>query len=151
LVGSGLPASSIIITISSFSDVPAIFYSYSFEPNANWSRLLPPHDEIRRYLDGVVEKYNLRPRMTFGTECESAEWDSGRQVWTVHLRDLESGRQYIHECRLLFSAVGVLVTPKEPNIPGKETFQGPMFHTARWRDDVELRDKSVVVVGNGCE
>ncbi|KAF8518321.1 hypothetical protein JB92DRAFT_3088036 [Gautieria morchelliformis] len=124
-------------------DIPAIFYSYSFEPNASWSRLLPPRDEIWRYLDGVVEKYNLRPRMTFRTESAAK---SGRFIF----RDLESGRQYIHECRLLFSAVGVLATPKEPNIPGKETFKGPMFHTARWRDDVELRNKSVVVVGNGC-
>lgn len=111
---------------------------------------MPPRDEIRRYLDGVVEKYNLRPRMTFSTECESAEWDSGRQVWTVHLRDLNNRKQYVHECRLLFSAVGVLVEPKDPNITGKETFEGPILHTARWRDDVELRDKSVVVVGNGC-
>ena len=68
----------------------------------------------------------------------------------MHLRDRESGETYRHECRLLFSAVGVLVEPKEPDIPGTETFQGPLFHTARWREDVDLRDKEVVVIGNGC-
>lgn len=112
--------------------------------------MLPPRDEICRYIDGVVTKYNLRPRMTWLTECESAEWDETRQVWTVHLRDLDSGKRYTHECRLLFSAVGILVEPKEPTIPGKETFEGPIFHTARWRTDVDLHDKSVILIGNGC-
>jgi hypothetical protein len=68
----------------------------------------------------------------------------------VHLRDLRTKTHFVHECRLLFSAVGVLVEPKEPNIPGRETFKGEIFHTARWRDDVDLRDKNIVVIGNGC-
>lgn len=88
--------------------------------------------------------------MTFFTEVESAEWDSERQVWIVHLRDIKTGKHFEHECRILYSAVGVLVEPKYPNIPGKETFKGDIFHTARWKDGVDLRDKNVVVVGNGC-
>ncbi|KAF8591629.1 FAD/NAD(P)-binding domain-containing protein [Ramaria rubella] len=131
-------------------DIQAIFYSFSFEPNPNWSRLLPSNVEIRQYVDSVIEKYNLRSRVTLLTECESAEWDDSRQIWTVYLRNLETGEKHIHNCRLLFSGVGILVEPKEPDIPGKETFEGPLFHTARWIDGVDLKDKNVVVLGNGC-
>jgi cation diffusion facilitator CzcD-associated flavoprotein CzcO len=89
--------------------------------------------------------------MTFRTECESASWDNERQRWSVLLRDLETGKTYVHECKVLFSAVGWLVDPKHPNIHGMNTFEGPVFHTARWRHDVGLEGKDTVVIGNGCE
>ena len=37
-----------------------------------------------------------------------------------------------------------------PPIPGLESFDGPAFHTAQWRHDVELAGKRVAVVGTGC-
>jgi cation diffusion facilitator CzcD-associated flavoprotein CzcO len=40
--------------------------------------------------------------------------------------------------------------PSVPPIPGLESFEGPAFHTARWRDDVDLTGKRVAVVGTGC-
>jgi cation diffusion facilitator CzcD-associated flavoprotein CzcO len=50
------------------------------------------------------------------------------------------------------SCVGALVEPKiwPDTIPGEDKFQGEIFHSARWRYDVDLKDKEVVVVGTGC-
>ena len=31
-----------------------------------------------------------------------------------------------------------------------ETFEGEIFHSSRWRHDVSLKGKKVVVIGNGC-
>ncbi|KAF8583212.1 4-hydroxyacetophenone monooxygenase [Ramaria rubella] len=132
-------------------DITAIFYSFSFEPNPDWTSRFPSSREIREYINGVVEKYHLRPLMTFQTECESATWDSDRQTWTVHLLNILTGEHYTHECRILFSAVGVLVTPKFPNISGQESFEGAIFHTAQWKNDVDLKDRDIIVIGNGYE
>ncbi|KAF8510295.1 4-hydroxyacetophenone monooxygenase [Hysterangium stoloniferum] len=131
-------------------DVPAALYSFSFEQNPGWTRLLPTYDEIRAYIEGVVDKHQLRRYMTFRSECESAHWDSARHVWSVKIRNLDSGKVFVHECRVLFSAVGQLVEPLDPKIPGSQSFKGHMFHTSRWRDDVDLTGKNVVVIGNGC-
>ena len=37
-----------------------------------------------------------------------------------------------------------------PPIPGLDSFEGPAFHTAQWRHDVDLTGKRVAVVGTGC-
>ena len=37
-----------------------------------------------------------------------------------------------------------------PNLPGLEQFQGPLFHSAQWRHDVDLTGKSVAVIGTGA-
>lgn len=132
-----------------FSDITALYYSLSFETKDDWSSLFPYQPEIRDYVGGVVNKYDLRKRMTFGTEVQAASWDDNRKIWTVQLLDLATGLIYTHECRILFSAVGALDQPHYPVFPGIERFNGPIFHTARWREDVDLQGKDVVFVGNG--
>lgn len=54
--------------------------------------------------------------------------------------------------KVLISCVGGLVEPRiwPENVPGQDTFKGEMFHSARWRYDIDLKDKDVVVVGTGC-
>ena len=51
---------------------------------------------------------------------------------------------------MLITACGQLNVPKLPAIPGLDRFEGPSFHTARWRHDVELAGKRVAVIGTGC-
>src|SRR5690606_10253732 len=38
-------------------DVPSHLYSFSFEPNPNWSRVFAPQAEIHQYLRRCAEKY----------------------------------------------------------------------------------------------
>lgn len=37
-----------------------------------------------------------------------------------------------------------------PDIPGADTFPGPVFHSARWDYSVDMKDKDVLVIGSGC-
>lgn len=88
--------------------------------------------------------------MTFGVNVERCEWIEERSVWRLHVRDRKTNLFFIHESQFLFAATGQLVQPRELDIPGAETFKGPIFHSARWRHDVDLTGKKVVLFGNGC-
>lgn len=68
----------------------------------------------------------------------------------MHIRNLDTDETLIHECQFLFGATGILVKPRPCDIPGAETFKGPLFHSAEWRQDVDITGKNVVLVGNGC-
>ncbi|KAH6615834.1 hypothetical protein B0J18DRAFT_484567 [Chaetomium sp. MPI-SDFR-AT-0129] len=151
-------------------DVPSALYSYSFAPNPAWTRVLPPAKELCAYLTGVADSYvgrdgrTLRERMVFGVGVERAVWDGRRGVWRVTARRVnprvegqggkgeggETGEVLVYECRFLFSAAGQFDKIRTLDVPGAETFAGPVFHSARWRGDVDLRGKRVVVFGNGC-
>lgn len=56
-----------------------------------------------------------------------------------------------HECKVLISAVGRLVNPNPLEILGQDKFEGQIVHSAQWRRDIVLKDKEVVVIGNGCK
>ena len=47
-------------------------------------------------------------------------------------------------------ATGCLSAPNIPAIDGKETFSGPIYHTARWpHEGLDLSGKRVAVIGTG--
>nr|RBQ85579.1 hypothetical protein FVER53263_10523 [Fusarium verticillioides] len=131
-------------------DVPSVLYSYSFEPNPNWSRVLPSQEELWKYQKHVADKYDLPSKMTFGVEVQKCQWIEQHKRWVLDVRDCKTGTMFQHECRFLFAGSGILVTPREIDVPGSEDFKGSIFHTSQWRSDVDVEGKNVVVIGNGC-
>ena len=131
-------------------DVPSALYSFSFESNADWSRVLPPNDELWVYLKKVADKYALTDKMTFNVRVEKCEWIEEKARWRMHVRNKTSGVVVIHECQFLFSGSGQFNTPRKLDVPGADRFEGPMFHSARWNWDCDLTGKRVVMFGNGC-
>ncbi|PGG97824.1 hypothetical protein GX51_07136 [Blastomyces parvus] len=131
-------------------DVPSALYSYSFDMNPAWKKLLPPGEEIKAHQDRVRDKYCLRDKMVLSTDAFRCEWDEESSLWTVYLRDLTTGDEYTHKCQILFTAAGMLPTPRKCDIPGSEKFKGRILHSAEWDSSLDLKDKNVVVLGNGC-
>jgi cyclohexanone monooxygenase len=99
--------------------------------------------EIRQYLDHVVDRHDLRRDILLDTELLSADWDSQRCVWRV-----TTGTGNVFVVRYLITALGLLSTPKKPDIPGIDDFKGHLYHSSRWADDIDLSDQRVGVLGN---
>ena len=154
---------------------PAIFYSFSFAPNHKWQTLFPPGPEIIQYLQGVCDKYQITDKIQLNTDVSEAIWLVKEELWEVTLihmvpgtgdlseknrqqRMADHGQESVYlkkervRAKVLISAVGGLVEPKgwPENIPGRDTFEGDIFHSARWNYDVDLTGKDVIVVGTGC-
>jgi len=126
-------------------DVPSLLYSFSFETNTQWSKVFAPQPEIRAYLERCVDKYGLREHIRFNTEVIRLSYNEADAVWSVYTSDAGVIRTLT-----VLTAVGQLNRPSTPTLPGIENFEGSAFHSARWRGDVELKGKSVAVVGTGA-
>src|SRR5690349_2793217 len=46
-------------------DVESHLYSYSFEPNPDWTRNFSPQEEILRYMERCADKYDVRKHIMF--------------------------------------------------------------------------------------
>ena len=125
-------------------------YSFSFARNPRWTQVLASADELREYLNKVAADYDLPSKMSFRHQVERCEWLESKGVWRMQVRNLTADTLVFHECQFLFSGTGILVTPRKCDVPGADTFAGPIFHSARWRHDIDLTGKNVVLVGNGC-
>jgi cation diffusion facilitator CzcD-associated flavoprotein CzcO len=125
-------------------DCPSTTYSYWFEPNPYWSRLFAPGAELKRYAEHVVDKYNVRRYIRLKTTVEGARWDDDAQVWWVALADGET-----LSARFLIAATGFLSQPRTPEIPGIDTFNGRIIHTADWDDSHSFNGRRVGIIGTG--
>lgn len=125
-------------------DISSHLYSFSFAPKPDWSRFFATQPEIRRYLEDIVADHGLGDRIALGVELLDATWSEAGQHWAI---TTSAGAI---TADVLVSATGVFGAPSIPDVPGMDTFNGPVFHSARWNHDVELRGKRVAVVGTGA-
>ncbi|ANK79994.1 MAG: hypothetical protein TEF_03715 [Rhizobiales bacterium NRL2] len=126
-------------------DVPSHLYSYSFEPNPDWSRLYASQPEIQRYIRACAERHDLPERTRFRAGVETACFDEDSGTWLLEDAD---GRRTRH--RVLVAATGGLTAPRFPKIAGYDDFEGAFWHSGGWRGDVDLAGKRVAVVGSAA-
>ena len=126
-------------------DVPSPLYSYSYEPNPDWSRRYALQAEIHAYIKKVAGKYGITPLVRFDREVVAASYDADAANWTV---TFAAGNQEIVD--ILISAVGQLSRPKLPEIDGVESFAGTSFHSGVWDHSFDAKGKKIAVVGAGA-
>ncbi|KAI9758077.1 MAG: hypothetical protein M4579_003208 [Chaenotheca gracillima] len=128
-------------------DIPAHIYTYTFEPNPNWSSFYANSDEIEQYFLRFYEKYELQPHFQFNTTVISAAWDEKEGKYHVELE--RNGERFSDWCHVLINGSGVANRWKWPDIKGLETFKGSTVHSAAWDKNVSLEGKRIAVIGNG--
>jgi cation diffusion facilitator CzcD-associated flavoprotein CzcO len=127
-------------------DVPSNLYCFSFAPNPDWTRVFPPQPEIEAYLHRTAGKFGVDDSFRFGKRVTGAAFNAARGCWRV---EVNAGEE-VFFARSLVIATGGLSRPRLPDIPGIEGFGGTVFHTARWRHDVDLAGKRVGLIGTGA-
>lgn len=125
-------------------DVESHLYSFSFALNPDWSRRFAPQPEIQLYLQRCAEHYGIMPHIRFGHEVTAAGWDDAAQEWIV---ETTAGAV---RASVLVLGNGPLSDPVIPDLPGLGSFEGPVFHSAAWRHDVDLTGRDVAVIGTGA-
>jgi cation diffusion facilitator CzcD-associated flavoprotein CzcO len=126
-------------------DVQSHLYSFSFEPNPQWSRMFAPQPEIRAYLEHCAKKYGITPHLRLNTEVRSARWDDAAGLWQV-----TDAQGAVYRAQVIVSGMGGLSTPAYPQLKGIANFKGKAFHSQQWDHDYDLRGKRVAVIGTGA-
>ena len=131
-------------------DSESYTYGYSFSREVldewHWKEMFSGQPENLKYLNFVVDKFDLRQYMQFNCRVQSAIFDDDRQIWNVTVSD---DREL--SCRFLVLALGLLSQPTMPRIPGVDDFQGRSWHTYGWpHEEVDLSDQRVGIIGTGA-
>ncbi len=155
-------------------DSESYTYGYLFSRELfdewEWQEHFAPQPETERYLNHVVDRFDLRRHIRFDTRVTAAVFDEDSGTWVVELESGrapgsgesgrapgsgESGRapgcgesSSQIRARFVVAATGVLSVPYLPEVPGRDQFAGEAHHTGRWpAEPVDFRDKRVAVVG----
>ncbi|MCW5654368.1 NAD(P)/FAD-dependent oxidoreductase [Hydrogenophaga sp.] len=130
-------------------DVESLDYSYSFSEELqqewDWTERYAPQPEILRYINHVVDRFDLRRDIQLNARVTSAVYDEVSGLWTV---TTGAGERFVAPYCIM--ATGCLSIPQAPQFPGLERFQGEWHHSANWPlDGVNFAGKRVGLIGTG--
>jgi cation diffusion facilitator CzcD-associated flavoprotein CzcO len=130
-------------------DSESYTYGYVFSNELfdewEWQEHFAEQPETERYLNHVVDRFDLRRHIRFGAKVSAAVWDEPSGTWSVTTSDGAEVR-----ARFFVAATGVLSVPFFPDVPGRDAFRGEQYHTGLWpATPVDLAGKRVAVVGTG--
>ena len=128
-------------------DVANHLYAYSFGERPNWQNNQSTRSELLSYFQAVAADTGVTPLVRCSTTVTSLFFSEEASTWSVQTSGPQG--QSAMEVDLVISSVGQLNHPKIPDLPGIESFQGRDFHTARWPEHLDLKDKRIAVVGTG--
>ncbi|KAJ5634435.1 hypothetical protein N7528_002277 [Penicillium herquei] len=145
-------------------DIPSHNYLFTWAPNPKWSSFYVTAPEILKYVEDVVDAFQLRKYITTCRKITSARWDEQKQKWIITSKntdgrlavvsakgvtDGEVGNEIVEECDVFINASGYLNNWRWPDIPGRENYQGILAHSANYDTSIDLKGKRVAVIGNG--
>jgi cation diffusion facilitator CzcD-associated flavoprotein CzcO len=132
-------------------DSESYTYGYLFSKELfeewEWQEHFAEQPETERYLNHVVDRFDLRRHIRFGAQVTSAVFDESSAAWTVSVGGGDGGQV---RARFLVAATGIFSVPYFPDVPGRHHFRGASHHTARWpTTPVDFAGKRVAVIGTG--
>ncbi|KAL5340903.1 hypothetical protein BJX70DRAFT_359899 [Aspergillus crustosus] len=130
-------------------DIPSHLYTFSFDPNPDWSHYFAYGSEIQRYFEGFAERHDLVRFMRLGTRVVECRWDEEKAVWGIITRDEGTGARSVDWAHCVVNGTGILNSWKWPDVAGLEGFKGPKMHSAAWDHGVDFEGKTVGVIGTG--
>lgn len=129
-------------------DITTFLYQYKFVKNYPWRSHFATRDELKDYIEAVVDEFGIRDRIETSTRLTDSRWDDHAQRWTLSIERADGGVE-VFDSNIVISASGLFSTPNLPDIPGIGDFAGAMFHTTAWDHGYAVTGKRVALIGTG--
>ena len=107
---------------------------------------------ILSYLDETVKENGLDKKIHFNRRVNEASWSSRNSKWTIQVENKKTQELKDCTCDFLFLCGGYY-NYKEgytPHFEGRDNFSGQIVHPQKWPDDLDYKNKEVVVIGSGA-
>ncbi len=133
------------------SDSDMFTLGYSFKP---WTEAKAIADglSIREYVQETAREYGVDKAIRFNHRVQTAEWSSEQARWTVTALHSDTDQTHELSCSFLYVCSGYYRYDEgyTPDFQGTERFGGPIVHPQHWPEDLDYKDKRVVVIGSGA-
>lgn len=132
------------------SDSDLFTFGFRFKP---WrGDPIATRDQILTYLGEAIEENDLARHIRYRHRVTSAAWDSAANLWRIEAIEGPDATPRRYTCRFLWMCQGYYRHQRgyTPDWPDMDRFDGTIVHPQTWPDDLDYRDKRVVVIGSGA-
>jgi len=132
------------------SDSDLYTFGYRFKP---WTGApIAGRDEILKYMGEVIEENDLARHIRYRHKIHTAQWSSKDNLWTLEGERSDTGEPVRFTANFLWMCQGYYRHAEgyTPHWKGMETFKGRIVHPQTWPEDLDYKNKNVIVIGSGA-
>ena len=135
--------------IRSDSDMHTL--GYNFKP---WlaDKAIADGPSILRYVKDASSENGIDEHIRYRHQVKKATWSSDEAKWTIETQVRDTGKTVVIRCNFMLMCSGYYSYEKgyTPDFKGRERFEGEIIHPQKWPEDLDYRDKRVLVIGSGA-
>ncbi len=132
------------------SDSDLHTFGYSFKP---WtSAPIASAAEILKYMGEVIAENDLGRHIRYQHTITSAKWSSAENLWTIEAVRADTGEKLRFTTNFFWMCQGYYRHTEgyTPEWKDMAKFKGPIVHPQKWPEDLDYKNKRVVVIGSGA-
>ncbi|MFN8511077.1 MAG: NAD(P)/FAD-dependent oxidoreductase [Thermomicrobiales bacterium] len=132
------------------SDSDLYTFGYRFKP---WTGTpIATAAEILAYLGEVIAENDLARHIRYHHTITDAAWSSADNRWTITATRTDTGEEVRFTAGFLWMCQGYYRHSEgyTPQWPGMDQFRGQIVHPQTWPENLDYRDKEIVVIGSGA-
>ena len=124
---------------------------YRFKPWID-EKFIADGSSILNYLEETIDENNLGNKIRYQHKVLTSSWSSSTSKWTLEVKNLASGITEIFTCNFLMMCGGYYNYDEgySPHFENQEQFNGLIIHPQKWPDNLDYKNKKVVVIGSGA-
>jgi len=132
------------------SDSDLHTFGYRFKP---WTTApIATAAEILKYVGEVIEENDLSRHIRYQHTITSAKWSSEENLWTIEAVRVDTGERAHFTTNFFWMCQGYYRHTEgyTPEWKDMAKFKGPIVHPQKWPEDLDYKNKRVVVIGSGA-
>jgi len=133
------------------SDSDMYTLGYSFKP---WreAKAIADGPSIRKYVRDTASENGIDRKIHYRHMVKRANWSTPDARWTVEAEVGPEKRVVRYTCNFLFMCSGYYsyAGGYTPDFAGTESFKGQIVHPQKWPENLDYKNKRVVIIGSGA-
>ena len=132
------------------SDSDLHTFGYRFKP---WTTApIASAAEILKYMGDVIEENDLARHIRYQHTITSAKWSSEENLWTIEAIRTDTGEKLRFTTNFFWMCQGYYRHTEgyTPEWKDMAKFKGPIVHPQKWPEDLDYKNKRVIVIGSGA-
>jgi cation diffusion facilitator CzcD-associated flavoprotein CzcO len=107
---------------------------------------------IMKYLRETAAEYHIDEKIRFGHRVTSASWSSSEALWTVDVEQGVEKNPLQIRCNFISTCCGYYNYERGyiPDFEGLDQYQGQFIEPQFWPEDLDYKNKEVIVIGSGA-
>ncbi|CCG81075.1 putative Flavin-binding monooxygenase [Taphrina deformans PYCC 5710] len=131
------------------SDSDLFTFGFAWKPWSGSTRFANGQ-QITDYMTEAAQEYGIDKKIQYNQTVTALDWSSEKAIWSIKVDTAEGHRSLTAKFVILGTGYYNYHEPLKADVAGIQNFKGKVVYPQFWPEDLDYKNKKVVIVGSGA-